>query len=111
MDNTRSLVFRLLNESVDTVESAYEEWKTAVEEESVATFMADFISNPGEPPVITERTQSDKVMNVTTGPKCPNCGDILTSATVCHSCALGTAGIRLMYQCTCGKVLYTKEKL
>lgn len=45
------------------------------------------------------------------GLSCPKCGEATNRTTVCPRCAMGKAGLRYQYACTCGAVFYTKETL
>lgn len=42
---------------------------------------------------------------------CPKCGDKIQSTSVCAGCALGSAGIRYKYSCSCGLEFFSKEQI
>lgn len=45
------------------------------------------------------------------GPSCPKCGEATNRTAVCPKCALGKAGLKYQYSCTCGVTYYTREAL
>lgn len=45
------------------------------------------------------------------GPSCPKCGDATNRTAVCPKCALGKAGLKYQYSCTCGATYYTREAM
>lgn len=45
------------------------------------------------------------------GPSCPKCGEATNQTLVCPRCAMGKAGLRYQYACTCGVTFFTKETL
>lgn len=47
----------------------------------------------------------------TLGPSCPTCGEPTNQTAVCPRCAMGNAGLKYQYACTCGVTFFTREAL
>lgn len=124
MSKEDDLFFRLTNEIPPVVEAAYARWKQASDSGNIADEVQRIVKQRSYDiqhvkQSDDKRTSFDAKSNAQKskqvpdqhGIQCPVCLGVMGLSKVCPNCKEGQIGLMYKYTCSCGVVMYSRDKL